>query len=143
MRFFAALLMGLFFIFTAQNVLACSCMADDFGPQASKKNIARAKFIVEGRVSFVAPEDEEKSKEFKGLTAFGITVGHMLKGEDLPMLAAYALTKSTCGVSVESLKRQTFFVLYARGEDLVLAASCESYIAPKDRIALMHGNYKP
>ena len=140
---FAAVLLLVFCSIPMQQAAACSCAIDSFGPIASKNNIARAKYIVEGRVTFVAPEDQPKDEAYKNLTAFGITVSRTLKGDDLTMLAAYAFTKTTCGLSIENLKRQTFFILYPKGEDLVLAASCESHIEPKDRQSLMYGNYKP
>ena len=127
----------------AGQAYACSCTADAFQPAASRKNIARAQYIVQGHVSFVAPVDEEKTAEYKGVIVFGIVVEKTLKGDSsMKMLTAYAHTKSTCGVSVESLQRMDFFVLYKKDDTLTLAGSCENYLSAEDRLALMHGVYK-
>jgi hypothetical protein len=123
----------------AGKALACSCAIEAFGAAASTQNIERAKYIVEGSVSFVAPEDEVKDPKYKNLSAFGITVTKTLKGDGVTFLAAYADTKTKCGVSVEVLKRLDFFILY-EGDDgqLSLANMCSSHIEPEDRIRLMH-----
>lgn len=146
MRFFiSALVLWVFVV--SSPAWACSCPVDAFGPEASHKNIARAAYIIEGSVSFVAPQACDAQESCKGFIAFGITPRKILKGQDLAVVTAYARIGTTCGVSTLALQRMDFFVLYPRsGEnagEYRLATTCEGYIAPEDRIALMRGLYKP
>lgn len=138
-----ALLSCLMFSGMINSAFACTCATDSFGPEASKKNIARAAHIVQGTITYVSAAEAQDSKDNSGLSSFGIRVLKSFKGGAGPMLAAYVDTSTSCGTSIPQLKRQSFFVLYEKKGKLVLASSCSGYITSEHLQALQNGIYKP
>ena len=133
------ILVCLCFIVIPFQAMACSCTNDSFTDQASLKNINKAELIFEG--SFVSIKDAIDAQYFSEVS-FRIDTPYKGTNETQSVMA-YVDTKTSCGITLMQLEKQTLFMLYTHKGKYVLAGQCGSYITDADRIALKRGDYLP
>lgn len=151
MRFLVVSLVICVLAFSAAGqALACSCTQEAFSPEASKRNVARAIYIVEGAVINVTPNPPtEDQRGLAGLSPsrnpnfakIEVKIGNLLKGGETETFSAYADVRTSCGTTPENLPTQKFFVVYSYRGDFVVGDHCGSYISPEDRVLLGRGIY--
>ena len=126
-----------FFSFIPVQAMACSCTQDSFTDEASQKNISKAAFIFEGDA--VKIKKTVVAQYFSEVT---FRIDALYKGdEDVQDVKALVDTKTSCGLTSDQLRRQTFFMLYAHKDQYILAGHCGTHISESDRALLKRGAY--
>lgn len=119
-------------LFIPAQAMACSCTQDSFSQDASQKNIAKALYIFEG--SAVKIKEKTVANYFSEVT---FRVDKLYKGYDNPEnIKVLVDVKSSCGITLGQLRKQTLFMLYAFKGNNILAGQCGSYISDTDKDAL-------
>ncbi|MCB1839300.1 MAG: hypothetical protein KDI61_03415 [Alphaproteobacteria bacterium] len=151
MRF---LLLTLALLCAPVSAFACECTKDAFTPQASRENIAAAKYIVAGRTIGLEknpdtpsdntdqnrlPPQPSKNPAFSKLT---VDVQKLFRGKkNRKTLTVYADTGTSCGAAPDQLAKTTLFIVREVKGDLVLADQCGYYLTDEDRDALVRGDF--
>ncbi len=129
--------MVMFILFTPSSLMACSCSADSFTDNASRKNIKKAALIFEGKTLNIS-----KAKGTSNFSEVNIRVDRIYKGEEQnKTILVYADTKTSCGILPLPLKKQKFFMIYRVDNRYILASGCGAYISDNDMSALKNGDY--
>ena len=150
MKIFFLLLFAL--TLSASPAFACECMPDAFTPEASKNNIAEARYIFEGKVESVEPVTATQpdsagqvpplaqNPNFSRIT---VNVQKLYKGPpETKTVTLYADTVTSCGIVPENVKNLDFFMIREFKGDLVLAQHCGDHLTDEDRKAVLAGTYQ-
>lgn len=149
MRFILLLLAALIL---TQPAFACSCMPDAFTPEASKNNIAEARYIFEGKVESVEPVTATQADsagqvlplaQNPNFSRITVNVQKLYKGpQETKTVTFYADTGTSCGIVPENVKNLDFFMIREFNGDRVLAQHCGDYMTDEDRKAVLAGTYQ-